>query len=68
MRLALLMSVSMLSLSPALSFAAGCTCTHECMEKCEKGQGENCQCKECDCKKEGNCKDGHCKTKSKESK
>ena len=63
MRLALLMSVAMMSLSPAISFAADCDCTHECMEQCQKGKGENCKCKTCDCKKSGKCSEGHCKTK-----
>ena len=65
MRFALLMSVAMMSLSPALSFAADCNCSKQCMEDCKNGKGDNCKCqqKDCDCKKTGKCSEGHCKTK-----
>ena len=69
MRLALLMSVATLSMSPILSFAGEkCTCSHECMENCKAGKGENCKCKACDCKKTGKCSEGKCHEESKDGK
>ncbi len=68
MRLALLMSVAMMSMSPTLSFAEGCGCSTQCMKDCKAGKHVDCKCTKCKCKNEKadaeKC-DGHCETEHK---
>lgn len=63
MRFAHFMTLATLALAPAAAFASShCTCSEQCMTECQKGKGENCQCKACDCKKSGKCSKESCKT------
>ena len=62
MRLALFLSLAVLSFSPlSRSAQAHCGGDHkECGEKCQKMNGKECGCKKGDWKK-GSCKKGECK-------
>lgn len=67
MRIAMLLSAALLSFAPSMSFAGDCQCTAACHEKCQKGQGYDCQCDHCDCKTTGSCSEGHCKHEKKKN-
>jgi hypothetical protein len=58
---ALTLSMATLALPAALA-KDSCGCDKACMEKCEKGNTQGCECKECKEHKGKGCKDHQCKT------
>lgn len=62
MRLPVILSVLMMSLSPLAMADSHCNCDHKCMTECAKNGGsKKCKCKSCDCAKTGKCDHDQCK-------